>query len=62
MKFYNYLRASYQELVYKVSWPTSAQLAQSTAVVLGATIFITVLVGVMDFAIGFVMNKFYGIS
>ncbi len=34
----------------KVTWPTWAELQQSTVIVLAATLLITVLVGVMDFA------------
>jgi preprotein translocase subunit SecE len=48
-KFSAYLRDSYNELVDKVTWPTWDQLQQSTMIVLGATLFITLLVSVMDF-------------
>jgi len=48
-KFSAYLRDSYKELVEKVSWPTWEQLQQSTMIVLGATLFITALVAIMDF-------------
>lgn len=48
-KFSVFLRESYRELVEKVSWPTWEQLQQSTMIVLGATIFITLVVGLMDF-------------
>ncbi len=48
-KFSAYLRDSYKELVEKVSWPTWEQLQQSTMIVLGATLFITALVALMDF-------------
>jgi preprotein translocase subunit SecE len=48
-KFSAYLRDSYKELVEKVSWPTWEQLQQSTMIVLGATLFITAMVAVMDF-------------
>ena len=44
-----YLKDSYKELVEKVTWPGWEQLQQSTMIVLGATIFITAIVGVMDF-------------
>ncbi len=47
-KFSAYLRDSYKELVEKVTWPTWEQLQQSTMIVLGATLFITALVGLMD--------------
>ena len=45
-----YLRDSYKELTEKVTWPNWEQLQQSTMVVLGATLIITAIVGVMDFA------------
>ena len=44
-----YLKDSYRELVEKVTWPTWEQLQQSTMIVLGATLFITGIVWVMDF-------------
>ncbi|MBS1510373.1 MAG: preprotein translocase subunit SecE [Bacteroidetes bacterium] len=45
-----YIRDSYAELVQKVTWPTWEQLQQSTMIVLGATVVITLVVGIMDFA------------
>ncbi len=48
-KFSAYVRDSYRELVEKVTWPTWDQLQQSTMIVLGATLFITALVALMDF-------------
>lgn len=48
-KFSAYIRDSYKELVEKVTWPTWEQLQQSTMIVLGATLFITALVALMDF-------------
>lgn len=44
-----YLRDSYKELVEKVTWPGWEQLQQSTMIVLGATLFITAIVALMDF-------------
>ena len=49
-KISNYFRESYQELSEKVTWPTWIQLQQSTVVVLIATLIITAMVWVMDFA------------
>jgi preprotein translocase subunit SecE len=60
-KFFNYVGESFQELTQKVSWPTWTQLTQSTVVVIGASLFITALVWIMDTAIGFIMDKFYSI-
>lgn len=48
-KFSAYVKDSYKELVEKVTWPTWEQLQQSTMIVLGATLFITAIVWVMDF-------------
>lgn len=48
-KFSAYIKDSYKELVEKVTWPTWEQLQQSTMIVLGATLFITALVALMDF-------------
>ena len=47
-KVSNYFRESYKELTEKVTWPTWAQLQQSTLIVLSATVLIMALVGLMD--------------
>ncbi len=48
-KFTVFVRDSYKELVEKVTWPNWEQLQQSTMIVLGATLFITAIVALMDF-------------
>ena len=58
-KISNYFRDSYKELMEKVSWPTWAQLQQSTMIVLVATIVITAMVWVMDFAAANVLKFIY---
>ena len=58
-KITNYFRESYKELSEKVSWPTWAQLQQSTMIVLAATLVITALVLAMDFAAGNVLKFIY---
>ena len=58
--FLTYLKESYLELTQKVSWPNWLQLTQSTVVVIGASLFITLLVWIMDSVIGFGLGKFYG--
>jgi preprotein translocase subunit SecE len=58
-KFSAYLRDSYRELVEKVTWPTWDQLQQSTMIVLGATLFITALVRVMDFIASGALKSVY---
>ncbi len=47
-KITSYASESYKELVDKVTWPSWAQLQQSTVIVLVATLLITAIVFVMD--------------
>ncbi len=49
-KVTTYFRESWKEMLEKVTWPTWNQLQQSTIIVLGATLVITAMVWVMDFA------------
>jgi preprotein translocase subunit SecE len=58
-KIGTYFRDSYKELMEKVSWPTWAQLQQSTMIVLAATLVITALVSLMDFAAGGALKFIY---
>ena len=54
-----YFRDSYKELMEKVSWPTWAQLQQSTMIVLVATLLITAFISLVDFAAGGAMKFIY---
>ena len=54
-----YIRDSYKEMGEKVTWPTWEQLQQSTMIVLGATLVITAIVWVMDFASNGVLKFLY---
>jgi preprotein translocase subunit SecE len=54
-----YVRDSYRELLEKVTWPTWAQLQQSTMIVLVATIIITAIVWVMDLGIASLLQMIY---
>jgi preprotein translocase subunit SecE len=49
-KISTYFRDSYKELMEKVTWPNWDQLTQSTMIVIGATLVITAIVSIMDFA------------
>jgi len=49
-KVSNYVRDSYKELMEKVTWPSWAQLQQSTVIVLSATLLIMTVVYLMDLA------------
>ena len=50
---------SYNELVYKVSWPTRAELSNSAVVVMFASLIIAALIFVVDGAFEAVMRFFY---
>ncbi len=60
-KFALFVKDSYKELVYKVTWPNWDQLMQSTMIVLGATLLITAVVGVMDFLANNAMKFIYSL-
>lgn len=52
---------SYNELVYKVSWPTSKELAGSTMIVMVASLIIALLVFGMDSLFEWILKLLYGI-
>jgi preprotein translocase subunit SecE len=58
-KIATYFKESYKELTEKVTWPTWSELQQSTMIVLVATIVITGVVWLMDFAAGAVLKFIY---
>jgi preprotein translocase subunit SecE len=60
-KIANYFRESYQELLEKVTWPSWNNLQQSTMIVLVATILITALVSLMDFASNQLLKLIYSL-
>jgi preprotein translocase subunit SecE len=60
-KFTAYIRDSYKELIHKVSWPNWDQLQQSTMIVLGTTIIITLIVMLMDFVSNGGMKLIYSL-
>lgn len=60
-KFTVFLKESYIEMMEKVSWPKWEQLTQSTMIVLGATLFITGLVWIMDLVANNSMKFIYSL-
>lgn len=60
-KISTYFRESYRELTDKVTWPTWLQLQQSTVIVLAATVIITLMVWVMDFASSQLLKLIYSL-
>ena len=62
MKILKHIEDSYNELVYKVSWPTKSQLANSSVVVMVASIIIALVIFAMDEVVDNLMHLIYGIS
>ena len=62
MKLMKDIKESYDELVYKVSWPTQKQLINSSVLVLIASIIIAVLIWVVDKVFNLLMELIYGLS
>ena len=56
-KIFADIEESYKELVYKVSWPTKKDLANSTVVVMSASIIFAIVI----FCIDFVFNNLMGL-
>lgn len=54
-----YLKESYHELTKNVSWPTTAQLIESTIVVLVTSLILTFFIFTMDQMSGFFFKNIY---
>lgn len=61
MKIVNYLKDSYNELVFKVSWPTWKELQNSAIVVMIASLIIAIVVFGMDISFKNMMKFIYGL-
>lgn len=61
MRFINYAKNAYTELVQKVSWPSWSQLSNSAVIVMIASLLIAVVVLVMDIAFENLMKAIYNI-
>jgi preprotein translocase subunit SecE len=56
------IKESYNELVNKVSWPTKSELANSTIVVMVASIIASLVIWVIDLCINQLMHFVYGVA
>lgn len=57
-----YLKESYHELTKEVHWPTTAQLQESTMVVLTTAAVLALIIFFMDNACGIIIKKgIYGL-
>ncbi|MCQ2324822.1 MAG: preprotein translocase subunit SecE [Paludibacteraceae bacterium] len=61
MKLVENIKLSYDELVHKVSWPSKKELAQSSVIVLVASLVLALIVWVMDLFFEKVMTFVYGL-
>ncbi len=60
-KIVAYIKDAYNELVYKVSWPSRQELAGSTLIVMVASLIIALLVFGVDSLFEWVLKLLYGI-
>lgn len=58
-KIINYIKNSYNELVYKVTWPTRAELTNSAVIVMIASVIMALIVLGIDSLFDYVVNFFY---
>ncbi len=61
MKIFDNIKASYTELVYKVSWPTRKELTNSAVLVLIASLILALIVWFIDFCFESLMTFIYGL-
>lgn len=55
------LEESYNELVHKVSWPSKTDLANSTVIVMVASILMALVIWVVDWVLDLVMHGIYSL-
>jgi preprotein translocase subunit SecE len=58
-KLTEYFKASYDELVNKVTWPTWGELQESTIIVMIASLIIALIIYVVDIAGSGALGFFY---
>ena len=61
MKLFKDIKESYNELVYKVSWPTQKALVNSSVLVLVASIVLAVFIWAVDKIFNLLMELIYSI-
>ena len=59
MKIGSYIKDSFDELLYKVSWPTWEELQNSAVVVAVASLIIALIIFLMDSVFSKLMELFY---
>ena len=61
MKVVDNIKASYDELINKVTWPTWSELVNSSIVVLTASVLIALLIFIMDLGFKNLMDFIYNL-
>jgi len=61
MKIKTYLKEAYNELVYKVTWPSLSDLQSAAIVVMIASVIIALVILFMDTSFKALMHFIYGI-
>jgi preprotein translocase subunit SecE len=54
-----YFHEAYQELVYKVTWPSWKELQSSAIVVMVATVIISLIIFAMDYSLENILKLIY---
>lgn len=60
-KIKNYTKDAYNELVYKVSWPSRSELTSSAVIVMYASLIMALVIFLVDTAFEYIVKFFYGI-
>ncbi len=58
-KVSEFIKESYIELTQKVTWPTWAELWNSSILVLVAAVIIAMIILLMDQTVNFILHQFY---
>ncbi len=62
LKLLTSIEESYNELMYKVSWPTKSQLLNSTTIVMIASIILALVILVIDQVFEHLMQFIYSLG
>ena len=61
-KLMSFIRESYDEMMYKVSWPKYSALQSSSVLVLVASVIFALIIGVIDLGFDNIMEWIYSIK
>jgi len=61
MKIKTYLEETWNELIHKVSWPTTSELQNSAIIVMVGTVVIALVIFAMDISFRNIMQMIYGL-